>query len=255
MAAQERLGSGERLAPVACVSRPALASTDVIGGRPEGRGRPSARRPTAMMPMSRARRRALAARRRRLIAGGPGSPLPRYCLGRIGRPGQGVASWERAAEGAMAGTVAHVVGARPNFMKAAPVIRALGALGRATPHPHRTALRRRSPASSSRSSTCPPGHRPRRRLRHPRGPDRGHHGRARRVFGAAAPALVVVYGDVNSTLAAALVCAKRRCPWPTWRPGCAASMRRCPRRSTGGSPTCFGPPVRDQPGSCRQPAP
>ncbi|HEY0444194.1 MAG TPA: UDP-N-acetylglucosamine 2-epimerase (non-hydrolyzing) [Candidatus Limnocylindrales bacterium] len=29
----------------------------------------------------------------------------------------------------MAGTVAHVVGARPNFMKAAPVIRALGALG------------------------------------------------------------------------------------------------------------------------------
>ena len=29
----------------------------------------------------------------------------------------------------MAGTVAHVVGARPNFMKAAPVIRALAARG------------------------------------------------------------------------------------------------------------------------------
>ena len=46
-------------------------------------------------------------------------------------------------KGTMAETVAHVVGARPNFMKAAPVIRALDRAGRpAGRHPHRPALRR-----------------------------------------------------------------------------------------------------------------
>lgn len=52
-----------------------------------------------------------------------------------------------------------------------------------------------------------------------------------------APDAVVVVGDINSTLACALVTAKAGPCWPTWRPGCAAVTGACPKRSTGSPPT------------------
>ena len=42
------------------------------------------------------------------------------------------------------------------------------------------------------------------------------------------PACVVVFGDVNSTLACALVCAKEHIPWSTWKPGLRSFDRRMP---------------------------
>ena len=132
----------------------------------------------------------------------------------------------------------HVVGARPNFMKAAPVIRALAARGVPAAGPHRPALRRRPVGGVlPRPRPAPAGRRSRRRLRVARRPDRGDHGRARAGVREIRPALVVVYGDVNSTVAAALVARRSACRWPTSRPACEASTTRCPRRSTGASPT------------------
>ena len=111
----------------------------------------------------------------------------------------------------MAGTVAHVVGARPNFMKAAPVIRALAAQGVDQRLIHTGQHYDRGLSGVFFEE-----------LDLPR-PDidlevgSGSHAIQTAgimvgldaVFDAAAPALVVVYGDVNSTVAAALVCAKR----------------------------------------------
>jgi len=44
------------------------------------------------------------------------------------------------------------------------------------------------------------------------------------------PGLVVVAGDVNSTVAAALVLRNAGFQWPMWRRDCAASTGPCPRR-------------------------
>ena len=110
----------------------------------------------------------------------------------------------------MAGTVAHVVGARPNFMKAAPVIRALAARGVDqrlvhTGQHYDDALS----AVFFRDLDLP---RPDLDL----GVGSGSHAAQtaaimvalERAFAEIRPALAVVYGDVNSTLAAALVAAK-----------------------------------------------
>jgi UDP-N-acetylglucosamine 2-epimerase (non-hydrolysing) len=113
-----------------------------------------------------------------------------------------------------AGTIAHVVGARPNFIKAAPVIAALGRLGVSQRIVHTG--QHYDPLLSDvffRDLGIPT-------------PDlslgvgsgtQGHQTGAllaalEDAFVADRPAQVVVYGDVNSTLAAALVCAKSLIP-------------------------------------------
>jgi UDP-N-acetylglucosamine 2-epimerase (non-hydrolysing) len=112
------------------------------------------------------------------------------------------------------GPTVHVVGARPNFIKAAPVIAALGALGVRQRIVHTG--QHYDPLLSDvffRDLAIPT-------------PDvslgvgsgtQGHQTGALLValedaFVADPPARVVVYGDVNSTLAAALVCAKSLIP-------------------------------------------
>ena len=126
--------------------------------------------------------------------------------------GARLGAWLRPVNGTV---VAHVVGARPNFMKAAPVIRALAARGVAQRVIHTgqhyddadvgRLLPRPRPARA--------GPQPRRRVRVARRPDGRDHGRPRAdVPREIRPALAVVYGDVNSTIAAALVAAKLGLP-------------------------------------------
>src|SRR5688572_28219008 len=112
--------------------------------------------------------------------------------------------------GTMAGIVAHVVGARPNFMKAAPVIRGLAALGVDQQVIH---TGQHYDALMSDVFFADLG------LPEPvanLGVGSGTHARQtaallvglEEVVLEQDPDLVVVYGDVNSTLAAILVCAK-----------------------------------------------
>jgi UDP-N-acetylglucosamine 2-epimerase (non-hydrolysing) len=114
----------------------------------------------------------------------------------------------------MAGTVAHVVGARPNFMKAAPVIRALAARGIDQRVIH-TGQHYDAAMSDVffRDLALPE-------------PDLnlgvGSGSQAAQTaallvalegaFASVDPALAIVYGDVNSTIAAALVAAKTLLP-------------------------------------------
>jgi UDP-N-acetylglucosamine 2-epimerase (non-hydrolysing) len=110
--------------------------------------------------------------------------------------------------------VAHVVGARPNFVKAAPVIRALGARGVRQVVIH-TGQHYDAALSDVffRDLGLPE---PDLNL----GVGSGSHAEQtaalmvelERSLGSIRPALVVVYGDVNSTLAAALVAAKLLIP-------------------------------------------
>lgn len=114
----------------------------------------------------------------------------------------------------MPSPVLHVVGARPNFMKAAPVLRAVEALG----FPQRL-LHTGQHYDSAMSEVFF------RDLELPKpdvslGVGSGSHAvqtaaimvALERVLVADAPRLVIVYGDVNSTLAAAVVCAKLGIP-------------------------------------------
>jgi UDP-N-acetylglucosamine 2-epimerase (non-hydrolysing) len=111
-------------------------------------------------------------------------------------------------------TLAHVVGARPNFVKAAPVIRAVAGRGVAQRLVHTG--QHYDPLLSDvffRDLELPE---PDVSL----GVGSGSQGRQTAAllialedeFLASAPTRVVVYGDVNSTLAAALVCAKLGIP-------------------------------------------
>jgi UDP-N-acetylglucosamine 2-epimerase (non-hydrolysing) len=126
-----------------------------------------------------------------------------------------VGSADRAAvSGDAAAAVVHVVGARPNFIKAAPVIRALGALGVRQRIVHTGQhydpllsdvffrdLSLPSPDVSLGVGSGSQGHQTGALL-----------AALEDEFVANRPAMVVAYGDVNSTLAAALVCAKLLIP-------------------------------------------
>lgn len=113
-----------------------------------------------------------------------------------------------------AGPVVHVVGARPNFVKAAPVIAALRDLGIDQRIVHTG--QHYDPAMSDVFFTDLAIPAPDLSL----GVGSGSHARQTAAlltgledaFAALAPALVVGYGDVNSTLAAALVTAKAGIP-------------------------------------------
>ena len=52
------------------------------------------------------------------------------------------------------------------------------------------------------------------------------------VLDAHKPSCVLVVGDVNSTLACTLVAVKKAYPSPTWRLVCEAMTAPCPRKST-----------------------
>jgi UDP-N-acetylglucosamine 2-epimerase (non-hydrolysing) len=114
----------------------------------------------------------------------------------------------------MAGNVAHVVGARPNFMKAAPVIRALAARGVDQRLIH---TGQHYDASMSevffRDLDLPE---PDLNLGVGSGTQAGQTAALmvalEGTLQTESPALTVVYGDINSTLAAAVVCAKLLLP-------------------------------------------
>lgn len=114
----------------------------------------------------------------------------------------------------MSKTVAHVVGARPNFMKAAPVIRALDALGM-DQHVIHTGQHYDAKMSDVffRDLGLPE---PDTNLGVGSGTQAGQTAALmialERTFIDLRPALAVVYGDVNSTIAAALVAAKLGIP-------------------------------------------
>ena len=115
---------------------------------------------------------------------------------------------------AMRAPITHVLGARPNFMKAAPVIRALAALGhdQRVVHTGQHYDERMSEVFFVQLGLP----RPDVNL----GVGSGSHARQtaevltgiERVFTENSPALAVVYGDVNSTLGAALAAAKLGVP-------------------------------------------
>ena len=134
-----------------------------------------------------------------------------------------------------------VVGARPNFMKMAPIVHALAARGGrfdtqlvhtgqhydeamsrvffdelGIPRPH-VDLNVGSASHAAQTAAIMAAFEP--------------------VLISSAPSLVIVVGDVNSTIACALVGRRSSASRsPTSRPACAASIARCPRRSTGSSP-------------------
>jgi UDP-N-acetylglucosamine 2-epimerase (non-hydrolysing) len=114
----------------------------------------------------------------------------------------------------MSELVLHVTGARPNFPKAAPVIRALGELGvpQELIHTGQHYDERMSDVFFRQLGLPKPDV--------DLGVGSDTHARQtaaimtglEELFGTREPALVVVYGDVNSTLAAALVTSKMRIP-------------------------------------------
>ena len=128
-----------------------------------------------------------------------------------------------------------VAGARPNYMKVKPVMDALEERGAQVILVHTG--QHYDPAMSDVFFADLGIRRP----DHFLGAGSGSHavqtGRVMTAFEPLAanwpPDVVVVVGDVNSTLACALVTAKLGRRSRTWRRACAAATGRCPRRSTG----------------------
>ena len=155
--------------------------------------------------------------------------------------------------------IVHVVGARPNFVKMAPVIEALGQRGAFAPgdRPHRASTTTRGcPTTFSQTSTFPTPD-------HFLGVGSGSHGeQTAKVLAAfetscsrSGPAAVVVAGDVNSTLACALAAAKLGMPVAHLEAGLRSgdwthARGGQPGRSPTGSPTCcftHSPEADDEP--------
>ena len=115
----------------------------------------------------------------------------------------------------MSKVVVHVVGARPNYMKMAPRPRRARAARPRRPvaRPHGPALRRAAQRRLlRRAPAARAGRDARGRLRLPRRTDRAGPGEAGETFVRIKPDLVVVPGDVNSTLAGALAAVKLKIP-------------------------------------------
>jgi UDP-N-acetylglucosamine 2-epimerase (non-hydrolysing) len=155
----------------------------------------------------------------------------------------------------MSHLVVHITGARPNFPKAAPVIDALARQATAAGKDVRQVLVHTGQHYDERLSDVFF-----RQLGLPEpdvnlGVGSGSHAEQtaavmvglERLFLEDRPDLVVVYGDVNSTVAAALVAAKLQIPLAHVEAGLRSFDPRCPRRSTGWSPTGW-------PMSCSAPA-
>ena len=139
--------------------------------------------------------------------------------------------------------ILHVVGARPNFMKIAPLMRRARARPAfaSSPRPHRAALRRRDVRRLLRASSALPA--PDVDLGvgsgSPRGADReGDDRRSSRSASSERPDSWSVVGDVNSHDGRAAGRGEAADPRRARRGGAAQLRpRRCPRRSTASSPT------------------
>ncbi len=137
----------------------------------------------------------------------------------------------------------HVVGARPNFIKAAPVIAALRAAGVPQRLVHTGQHYDRAMSDVFFEELGLPE--PDLNL----GVGSGSHGAQtaallvalEEAFLAESPDRVVVYGDVNSTLAAALVCAKLLIPVAHVEAGLRSFD---PTHARGGQPSRHGPAQR-----------
>jgi UDP-N-acetylglucosamine 2-epimerase (non-hydrolysing) len=131
--------------------------------------------------------------------------------------------------------IIHVVGARPNFMKAAPVLRAGRSAGLDQVLVHTGQHYDQAMSDSFFADLeLPPAD-------ENLGVGSGTHAEQTAkimlgfepVLDARKPDWVVVYGDVNSTIACALVAAKKASGSPTLKRDSGAETGRCRRRSTG----------------------
>ena len=139
----------------------------------------------------------------------------------------------------MGATITHVLGARPNFVKAAPVIRALGALGheQRVVHTGQHYDERMSDVFFVQLGLPEPDAN--------LGVGSGTQARQtaevmvgmEQEFTVSPPARRGALGDVNSTIGAALTGVKLGVRLAHVEAGLRASMAPCPRRSTASSPT------------------
>ena len=135
-----------------------------------------------------------------------------------------------------------VVGARPNFVKVAPLLHALAGLDDVRPSLLHTGQHYDWALSQAFIE----------QLGLPEPEDylsvgSGSHAEqtagvlvgVERVLEQRRPDALVVVGDVNSTMAAALAAPRPAHPSRIWNRGCARATGRCPRRSTGRSQTGY----------------